>query len=193
MNCGAVSFFGNILEDGIGITDPSWRKISNLASMALLLAAWGGVRFFLSGRSMLSNKALPLLLDVPVWLCSGTLMRNAIHPYTQSKLQGAKEFLATFLLAWAWMGILWFLPAQFPSLQSDIHGIGINLMKSPLVLLISIAFLVGFFMVTLVKLCPVARKQTRASLAAFFRGDSGSSLQIILEGIKKILFPSIPA
>jgi len=175
------------------MTDPSWRKILSLATIALLLAAWGGVRSILSTRFVISNHHLSLLIDVPAWLGIGALMRNTIHPHNRVKLQGCKEFFATFFLAWVLIGLFWFLPSGFPSLQLNVHGIEINLLQSPLVLLISMAFLLGFCMQVFVKLFPFARKQASASLVAFFRGDSGSSLRIFLESIKKILFPSIPA
>jgi hypothetical protein len=184
---------GNILEDAIGMTDPSWRKILSLATIALLLVTWGGGRLILSTRFVISNHHLSFFVDVPPWLGIGALTRSTIHPHTRMKQQGCKEFFETFILAWVLIGLFWFLPAGFPSLQLIVHGIEINLLKNPLVLLISIAFLLGFFMQLVVRFSQFVRKKVSASLIAFFRGNSGSSLHSFLEGIKKILFPSIPA
>jgi len=175
------------------MTDPFRRKILNLATIALLLLVWGAVRLILSVRFAISNQHLSLLIDIPPWLGIGALMRNAIHPHTRGKLQGRKEFFAALILGWVLMGLFWFLPGVFPSLRSSVHGLGINLLKSPLVSLIGMAFCLGFFMQAGVKLFPYARKGTKASLVEFFRGDSGNSFQNFLEGIKKILFVFIPA
>lgn len=154
------------------MTDPSWRKLLSLAIIVLLVVAWGGIRLILSLRFVISNHHLSLLIDVPPWLGIGGVMRNVIHPHSRAKLQEWKDFFVALILAWGLMGLFWFLPFVFPSSQTNAHGIEINLLNSPIVLLISMAFWLGFFIQVFVKLFPCARKQTSASLVAFFRGVS---------------------
>lgn len=167
------------------MTDPSLRKISNLATVVLSMVGWVGVRAILSGCLAICDYPTSLVVDVPAWLSIGALMRNAILPNNRVISQGSIEFLETFLLGWILVGLLWFLPVWFPSLQTNVNGIGINSQKSPLVLLIIMAFLLGFFMQAFVKLFPFAWKQASTSLVAFFKGDSVNSLQYYWENVKK--------
>jgi hypothetical protein len=175
-----------------GMTDPFWGKIINLMAISLTLLAGGLARIFFL-KPTLPNYFMLIVVVLP-WLGIGALMRNGTHTYyTRTKLLGFKDIFAAVLLGWGLMGLFWLLPDCFPSLGSNLDGIWINLSRSPIVLLIGMAFLLGFFSQASVKIFPTARKIMWVSLIEFFKGESDNSLKHHLRGINGILFLSIPA
>ncbi len=115
-----------------------------------LLAAWVVVRIILSNRTPVSV-FLMILLDWPVWLLVGVLLRTVDAAAKRSP--GFWGATRGFLLGWASLLLGWSL-SFVPGLELDQVGIEIDFRFGPVELLVTVAFLLGYYGQTTQKILP---------------------------------------
>lgn len=153
---------------------PMRGKLINLLTTVMLLIGWGGLRLILVS-GVYEPDGFMILVDVPIWLCIGALMRNSIYTrVTRERLLGLADITRAVLLGWFTFGILWVLPAWFPGLSTGSYGIELNLHRSPLFLTVSLAFITGFYAQVITKIFPtvliIFRQRWQDFSKCIFRG-----------------------
>ncbi len=111
-----------------------------LGIVILVLVFWG---WFAAGSAGFYEAPTTsnIFIHFFIWFLAGSLMWSVGD---RRRNNFWTEILA-FLVGGIFLGVAWFLPVWFPSLTLNEYGFRFDLRKSPLVFLISVAFLLGYY------------------------------------------------
>ena len=137
------------------------KKYGNKEKLVLLVTVIMLVVWALFTNSNGGYSKAPLFpsifVHISVWILAGAL----INIFPEDKALSMQNSIVAIIMGLLFLLLAWYLPARFPALKSNDHGLVLDLQKSPLVLWASVAFLLGYYRRMVLKIPLVVWNQIR--------------------------------
>jgi hypothetical protein len=166
------------------------RRQRLLLVLIVLVIAWAIFRFVFA-RAARPSEPLLLLVDCPWWLLIGFLVR--VSNGTTERSLDLREAVSGILPGCLVFVADWFLPLVFPNLDLTKVGIEIDLLHSPVVFVVAVAFMLGFHGRVIQKLLPAAGMEIKKLLGVKEdpdqKGNARYRREQLLTTLSQLIFP----
>ena len=159
----------------------------------LILIAWawfaGG-----SGGFEQTPKAPIIFLHILTWLILGAL----VYLYSQDASANIRVDVSAIIIGLIILVVIWYLPTWVPDAKAKLSEFGFNLdlQKSPLVLWVAMAFLLGYYRRMTLKIREVVINYAKKNLGIMEeedqKGNANHRFSVFLNGLSQILGFSEP-
>jgi hypothetical protein len=157
-----------------------------IAVVVLVIWTWLAI----NNGSFLKAPAAPgVFLHLLAWLFVGALIRT----HSQGTAPDARIDGIAILIGLLTLVVIWYLPSLFPDAKAKLSEYGFNLdvQKSPLVLWVAVAFLLGFYRRVTMMVPKVITNRIKKSLGINepndLKGNANNQRLSVWNGLKKLI------